>query len=109
MATRNGQYQSEAYQKVRRQALIRDNRQCRKCGSRSKLEVHHIKKWADYPTLRHELTNLICLCRKCHREMWGKEEDWEGLCMSLLNQEKALDINYLMWKLKQEEEEDGDG
>lgn len=94
------------YEKVRIQVLKRDKYKCKKCGSKTNVQVHHIKKWADYPTLRREINNLICLCKKCHSHMWGQEEEWEGLCMLLLNQEKALDVNYLMWKLKQEEEED---
>ena len=29
-------------------------------------EVHHIKKQADYPELKYELSNLMALCKTCH-------------------------------------------
>lgn len=95
------------YREVRQKVLKRDGRKCKNCGdAKGSIEVHHIKKWADYPTLRYEVSNMICLCKVCHRKLWGREEDWEGYCMLLLNKEKALSIQYLLYKLRQEEEED---
>lgn len=94
------------YKKVRLEVLKRDKYKCKQCGSNKFVQVHHIKKWADYPTLRYEVSNMIALCRACHRKLWGKEEDWEGYCLLLMNKERALDVQYLMWKLREEEEDD---
>src|SRR5690349_18523020 len=79
----------EKYAKARIATLKRDKYKCRMCGannhntqpskhlkygykkkSRVTLNVHHIKKWADYPTLRYDLNNLITLCSDCHKKMW---------------------------------------
>jgi 5-methylcytosine-specific restriction endonuclease McrA len=98
--------QDRQYKKARLVVLKRDGHKCKKCGGKKHLCVHHIKKWADYPTLRYDPENLITLCRVCHGKMWGKEEQWESLCTYLVNQEKAMDINYLLWKCKQEEEDE---
>jgi 5-methylcytosine-specific restriction endonuclease McrA len=32
-----------------------------------KLQAHHLKKWAEYPELRHVFSNGITLCEKCHK------------------------------------------
>lgn len=98
--------QSPQYMEVKKEVLKRDGGKCRKCDSKSNIEVHHIKRWASYPTLRFEPSNLITLCRKCHKSMWGQEEHWESLCMLLINKEKNIDINYRLWKLRQEEEDE---
>lgn len=40
------------YQKFRADVLKRDNYTCQFCGSKERLEVHHIKPYAKYPALR---------------------------------------------------------
>lgn len=67
------------WQKQREKALKRDNRRCQRCGIDSEshkekygrdLDVHHItpaRKYDDYDE-QNRLSNLISLCRKCHRE-----------------------------------------
>jgi len=49
---------------LRAKVLLRDGEHCQKCGSKDRLEVHHV-------TPRHlggsdELSNLVTLCKKCH-------------------------------------------
>ena len=39
---------------------------CRKRGV--KLNVHHIERWSDSPSLRFDESNLVTLCRECHIE-----------------------------------------
>lgn len=58
-----------------RKARKRDNYTCQVCGYKSRirnLDVHHIKPLVtfngDYLSA-NKLSNLICLCRKCHREV----------------------------------------
>lgn len=41
---------------------------CECCGSKEKLEAHHIFSFKYYPALSLDLKNGICLCRKCHKE-----------------------------------------
>lgn len=54
------------YKKLRQSAFSRDNYQCQKCGSKERLEIHHIKPWIKYPDLRFDLNNITTLCRDCH-------------------------------------------
>lgn len=46
-------------------ALQRDNYVCRKCGSASRIAIHHI----DWDKTNNELSNLITLCSKCHAKL----------------------------------------
>jgi hypothetical protein len=54
---------------LKRQILIRDSFTCKECGQHGgKLEVHHIKPFCLYPELRFERTNVITLCKSCHKK-----------------------------------------
>lgn len=60
------------FRKNRQRALIRDNGQCRQCGSTKKVQVHHIVFLSQSGT--NELSNLICLCADpCHLAAHGKK------------------------------------
>lgn len=39
---------------------------CVKCASKKELNSHHIESWANNKKLRFDLSNGICLCKKCH-------------------------------------------
>ncbi len=99
-------YYNKEYRDARTAVLKRDGYKCRNCGfkNRQHLQIHHIKKWADYPTLRYAISNMITLCKPCHRKLWAKEEDWESHCLFLLNKDAGLDIRYELWKQKQEDQ-----
>lgn len=56
---------------------------CRYQGQR--LQVHHIKRAADFPELEFIESNAILLCLKHHREVWGKERDYEPLFIQLVS------------------------
>lgn len=68
-------YRGEWWQ-IRRQARKRDNHECQVCG-REKEEmgrepdVHHIKPIREFedPQEAHVLSNVISLCRSCHRKV----------------------------------------
>lgn len=62
----NDKRDSQEYKKWRLEVYKRDNYKCVKCGSKIKLNAHHIKSWKNYPSLRYELDNGITLCEKCH-------------------------------------------
>lgn len=50
--------------------LDRDGRACRLCGDNTGLELHHIDgKGKGHPNPNHDPSNLITLCRICHRSV----------------------------------------
>jgi 5-methylcytosine-specific restriction endonuclease McrA len=56
--------EGEEYDALRLAVLERDHWQCRRCGHRRHLEVHHIVERSD---LRLDtMENLCTLCRRCH-------------------------------------------
>ena len=60
---------SASQQDWRRQIFERDDYTCQMCGERGgRLEVDHIKPYADYPELRLELSNGRTLCVGCHKK-----------------------------------------
>lgn len=57
---------SDEWHLKRNQILERDNNECVLCGSKEKLNIHHIT----YERLGYENNeDLITLCEDCHREM----------------------------------------
>lgn len=44
---------------------------CQFCGSTEKLESHHIKPVCDFPELRFDISNGVCLCHSCHVKAHG--------------------------------------
>jgi len=46
-----------------------ENAVCKDCERRPATDVHHIKKLADFPHLKYELTNLKGLCSECHDKL----------------------------------------
>ncbi|MGI8682051.1 MAG: HNH endonuclease [Mycobacteriales bacterium] len=39
---------------------------CAVCGTDRRLEAHHVRSVRDFPELRHDLSNGVCLCHDCH-------------------------------------------
>ena len=57
-------FKSKSWQRKRAKVIFRDGAQCRACGSRESLEVHHLI----YARFTEEwLEDLITLCEKCHK------------------------------------------
>ncbi len=54
-----------------RAIYARDKYTCQRCGASKKgprdLHAHHLKRWAGNPTLRFDASNVVTLCRTCHR------------------------------------------
>jgi 5-methylcytosine-specific restriction protein A len=66
-------YSSKQWERARFLAKRRDGFRCVQCGSRDKLEVHHVKRVKDAPELAFDLANLRTLCRACHLVETDKE------------------------------------
>ena len=70
-------YDDPLYVNWRKIVRKRDNSTCQfpGCGYRSvyKTQIHHIRPWAQFPMLRYEPLNGICLCKKCHELVKNKE------------------------------------
>jgi HNH endonuclease len=64
-------YASAEWKALMRAVAARDRHTCRRCGDASRgpraIHVHHIKSWTTYLDLRFQLTNVVSLCRACHR------------------------------------------
>jgi len=54
------------YKEFRQKVLKRDGHKCRKCSTKNKLTVHHIKNLSGNQGLAYDTKNGITLCRKCH-------------------------------------------
>jgi 5-methylcytosine-specific restriction endonuclease McrA len=80
-------YDDPAYADWRRKILKRDKKTCKMpgCTSKSKLQVHHIRKWSSASSLRYEPSNGITLCSTCHKSISGKEHHYESLFMEIVN------------------------
>lgn len=52
--------------KFREDIKKRDGYKCIKCENTKNLHTHHIVPWNENENLRHEPSNVITLCGKCH-------------------------------------------
>ena len=71
---------SSGWSKTRKQH-IKANPLCAACGSKRKLEVHHIRDVSTAPDLELEPSNLITLCRagtQCHLT-FGHLGNWKSI------------------------------
>lgn len=64
-------YVSAKWKKVLRRIYARDQGICKRCnlakhGYRA-MHAHHIHPWAGNPDLRFDESNIVTLCRECHR------------------------------------------
>lgn len=73
-------YQDPAYADWRKRIFKRDKK-CMMpgCGSKVKLQAHHIKRWSDASSLRYDPLNGITLCSNCHNSIKNKESHYESL------------------------------
>lgn len=66
------------YSVWRSAVFARDLYTCQMCGSSSvKLAAHHIIPFSENENLRTEVTNGITLCWPCHRQIKGREHEYE--------------------------------
>lgn len=74
--TRN--YNDFQYKMWRQNIKKLDNYSCRwpGCSNTKGLQVHHIKKWSEFPGLRYHPNNGITLCKNHHNFIKGNEESY---------------------------------
>jgi hypothetical protein len=58
---------SPDYREWRKLVYTRDNFTCQRCGSKGRLESHHIKSFAEYHELRFDVDNGVTYCIACHK------------------------------------------
>ena len=68
----NDKKDSNEYKKWRQSVYQKDNFQCVKCGSKEKINAHHIYAWQFYPEKRYDIDNGMTLCEKCHIKIHQK-------------------------------------
>lgn len=68
----NDHRDSSKYKNWRLSIFKRDNYTCQKCGSKEKINAHHLYSWKEYPEKRYDLENGITLCEKCHIKVHQK-------------------------------------
>lgn len=90
-----------AYAKFRKEVRRRDGNKCQwpSCGSKKNLQVHHIRKWSDFPSLRFDVLNGITLCKRCHQIVTGNEEIYSEFLIKLIEHQALR-------KLKEKKKED---
>ena len=85
----NRDFDDPIYKDWRGKVFKRDGYSCQMPGcrvSKTRINAHHIKKWANSPSMRFELLNGITLCWKCHKKVTGAEEQYEGLFLQIVYQ-----------------------
>lgn len=78
----------------RQLVLERDGHKCRwpGCKKKTRLQVHHIKRYADNAFHRFLESNGISLCWVHHKKVTGKEEQYEIMFYKILLGEILSDI-----------------
>jgi len=90
-------FESPQYMAWRDAVKKRDGKCCKwpQCKAKRHLNIHHIKRWADFPSLRYEIGNGITLCKKHHDAIRNKELQYEQLFYIILQQELLKKLNKL--------------
>lgn len=84
-------YEDPVYKDWRTKVKRRDKFKCQmpKCGSKKRLQAHHISKWASASSLRYEVDNGITLCYNCHKQVTGHESVYESLFRGLIREKNG--------------------
>lgn len=85
------------YKKWRLAVYKRDKFCCRLCGSKKKIQAHHIKRWADFPSLRFTVSNGITLCKRCHNNLAGQEDENAHMLEQVLNPDATLMVLAILY------------
>lgn len=77
-AKRQREWNSEWYKALRKSVFERDGYTCALTGKTGGLlNLHHIKRYYDCPSMRFDRKNLITLSKEAHEAITGKEKEYE--------------------------------
>ena len=81
-------FEDPKYIEWRKKVYKRDKYKCQfpGCKLRKRLNAHHIRRWADFPTLRFILENGITLCQTHHKMIQGHEDEYALSFIQILAQ-----------------------
>jgi 5-methylcytosine-specific restriction endonuclease McrA len=73
-AERKDQRFTKEYKRWRYDVFARDKFTCQECDDKKggNLNAHHIKSFANFPSLRLDIDNGITLCEPCHKKKHSK-------------------------------------
>ena len=79
-------YDDPVYKDWRLKVYKRDRFTCQmpRCKSKKRLQAHHIQRWSSAAILRYDVSNGITLCRECHNNVTGHEQQYETLFMNIV-------------------------
>ena len=63
---RQNEWASKRYQNWRNSVFERDKYECKHCGSKEKLNAHHIEPYLKCVEKRYDIDNGLTLCLPCH-------------------------------------------
>ena len=85
-------YHDKNYKDWRKKVYARDKYKCQwpGCTYKTRLNAHHIHKWASYEALRFNINNGITLCVFHHKLVKNHEEDYVLLFLQILQQQRKI-------------------
>lgn len=86
-------YNDPEYKKWRNTIKKLDEHTCQwpGCNMKKNLQVHHIKKWSEFPGLRYHPNNGITLCKNHHRFIKNNEDCYAETFFKIIsNRRKKL-------------------
>lgn len=93
-------YNDPKYKKWRLAVRKRDHFKCVLCGSRKRLQSHHIKRWIDFPALRYVISNGVTLCKHCHDNKVKDHEDMYAPQFSQMTGRDKDAMKIMFWMKK---------
>jgi predicted transcriptional regulator len=79
------EYHTQKYVNWKRAIFVRDNKQCKNCGSVEKINAHHIIPIRIDKSRFYDISNGITLCEECHKKTYFKENEFINKYVSLVN------------------------
>lgn len=82
----NKRIYDDRYKAFRQSVLTRDGHKCQypKCRKKTRLQVHHIARWADNSEIRYATANGITLCVTHHKKIKNNEHIYADLFREII-------------------------